>query len=404
MNTEHNTAIKIINFGLLAFAVTSPLSLFGAEMCIVIVVLGWLYKIIKEKSLSWNKSPIDIFIVVYLATQFSASLISIAPADAVRATLDTEWPMFLFFAVVNNLRDEKVIRKIVYCMILFSVFASMYALWEYFSGWDIIRQKKLAVLSDIAHYRAEGFFEFYLTFAGYISVVLLISIGLLASVTTVKEKIFLSVASTILFLAILATYARSMLLALAFVGIIFAVLKGKKNGLIILATGIIMFFFLSFFIPSFYNRATSAFSASENIDRINVYKTCINIAKDYPFFGVGVENFLLYYDHYKVPGNKLRSPHNDYFNALVNSGIIGVSAFLFMWGAFLYFCIKEFYKMQDSFHKNLLLGCLLGIIALLLGSMFQGYYTDIENGMQWWFIAGIAMTIVSKEKIRRESQ
>ena len=101
---------------------------------------------------------------------------------------------------------------------------------------------------------------------------------------------------------------------------------------------------ISFFIPSFYHRASSAFSAEENIDRINVYKTCINIAKDYPAFGVGVENFLLYYDQYKVPENKLRSPHNDYFNVLVNSGIVGLVTFLVLWSAFIYYCTIYFLR------------------------------------------------------------
>ena len=62
-----------------------------------------------------------------------------------------------------------------------------------------------------------------------------------------------------------------------------------------------------------------------------------------------------------------------------------------------------FFAMRDSFSKNLLLGCTLGIITLLFGSIFQGYYTDIENSMQWWFVAGIAMTsVVNKEKLLHE--
>ena len=46
---------KIVNFGLVGFAVSSPLSLFAAEMCIAIVVIGWIFRIISEKTFNGRK-------------------------------------------------------------------------------------------------------------------------------------------------------------------------------------------------------------------------------------------------------------------------------------------------------------------------------------------------------------
>ena len=61
--------------------------------------------------------------------------------------IDTEWPMLIFFGLINNCDDENLLRKVAYVLITFSLVASLYAFWEYFSGWDVIRQKKISGLT-----------------------------------------------------------------------------------------------------------------------------------------------------------------------------------------------------------------------------------------------------------------
>jgi len=65
--------------------------------------------------------------------------------------------------------------------------------------------------------------------------------------------------------------------------------------------------------------------------RLLLYKTSLLIAADNPFFGVGTGSFRTEFD--KVSNRKLSGavswPHNEYFSALTQTGLFGLSVFLY---------------------------------------------------------------------------
>ena len=70
-----------------------------------------------NKKIIYRKSPIDVFILAYLASQVVASLFSQYRAESFSNFLNNEWIIILFFAVVSNI-DEESFRKAIFILII----------------------------------------------------------------------------------------------------------------------------------------------------------------------------------------------------------------------------------------------------------------------------------------------
>ena len=203
------------------------------------------------------------------------------------------------------------------------------------------------------------------------------------------------------FFAVLGTFARSIWLSFAVIIPIFGFIKGKRIGNIVTSLFIIVVLLCVILIPSIRDRAYSSFVPSENQTRLNLWKTTINMSKDFPMTGIGEDNFDYYIDRYKVEGfyDTTAHPHNDYLTILVSSGIPGLVAFLSMWFIIIQTGFRTRKYSSNLFLKELVLGSTLAIIGFMVGGLFQNYYGTFANCWGWWFVSGLTMTSYKLNKI-----
>ena len=136
--------------------------------------------------------------------------------------------------------------------------------------------------------------------------------------------------------------------------------------------------------------AVKAGSLEQADIRSVIWSTSFNIFKDYPIFGIGFGNFLEFYRMYlKVPSDIFSHAHNDFLNVAVNAGIIGFSAFIFLWVVLFKNLLRRYKKEREGYSKAFILGGVLCIMVYLLASQFQCYYTDVENNMILFFFLGL---------------
>ena len=67
-----------------------------------------------------------------------------------------------------------------------------------------------------------------------------------------------------------------------------------------------------------------------------------------------------------------------------------------MWVIFIVGCFRFWRREQerDPQVAASVLGCGGAVAGILAAGMFQCFYTDIEVGMLWWFIVGLASAVV----------
>ncbi len=125
--------------------------------------------------------------------------------------------------------------------------------------------------------------------------------------------------------------------------------------------------------------------------RLFVWQGAIDVWKNYPLFGSGVETFAFAYYKYRPVGHNETSEwdflynkaHNEYLNYLATTGIFGLGTYLVIIFLFLYLTFKHLLQTKDGDHtsltKSLLItGLVAGYITILITNFF-GFSVVIMN-------------------------
>lgn len=145
--------------------------------------------------------------------------------------------------------------------------------------------------------------------------------------------------------------------------------------------------------------------------RLIVWEGALNIWKNNPIFGTGVETFAFAYYKYKLPEHNLTSEwnflynkaHNEYLNYLATTGIIGLGSYLSIILLFLWININKYFKRftiknvdEKLFFSSSLV---IGYLTILISNFF-GFSVVIIN-LFFFLIPAFVFAIqntVSEEK------
>jgi len=371
---------------LLGFAFFSPWSIAGAQICIGLAFLFLVLKIaINPKSFSFHKEIVMFPILIYLFTQFLAAVLAPNPSQALRA-FSEEWVWIIYFITVFSITQREQIQKIYRALLISSLVVALYAIFQHFWGKDLYRHKILTQFEPHS-FASIGFFGHHLTYGGYVMLILLLFLGLSGKLNVLsKFKVLSPVTSLIFGLALLFSYARSAIIG-GVAGVLFwGMIKGRKMFWYLTAAVILLLGIISILEPQMPKRIKYAFSPNHpsNSVRMGLWQTSWNMIKDKPILGIGPGNFSKVFDKYKVAReyDTIAHPHNDYLNMWVNSGIIGLLGYLFLWFSFL----RRFIK-----HFSISLPIITVLVGFFAAGLFQCYYTDQEVAMLLFFILGLGM-------------
>lgn len=114
--------------------------------------------------------------------------------------------------------------------------------------------------------------------------------------------------------------------------------------------------------------------------RLYVWKGAIDIWKNYPIFGSGLETYAFAYYKYRPVGHNMTSEwnflynkaHNEFLNYLATTGTVGIASYLLMIGYFLYLLIKYLItKLKNPNKEDLLIySLLMGYLGILITNFF----------------------------------
>ncbi|OUT42760.1 MAG: hypothetical protein CBB66_00450 [bacterium TMED6] len=139
-------------------------------------------------------------------------------------------------------------------------------------------------------------------------------------------------------------------------------------------------------------------------ERIYLYNTTIDMIKDYPFFGVGYNNWRLnnpsYYGDYIHDENYLKlnqRPHNDILWITSESGFFGLLLFMSIVIIPLIFTFKKILYTEHN-NKSILNGFILvSIISILIESLFDfPKQRTIPNLYLWSYLGYLTINIPSE--------
>ncbi len=223
----------------------------------------------------------------------------------------------------------------------------------------------------------------------------------------INNKYINMLLSLLIIYAIFLTGSRGAFLATAFMLILLCTFKYydlKKllvKKYVYLAIAVLVVFFNVINID-LSTRYTEIFKNSDELienriggDRLLLWRSSIEMIKDYPITGVGLHNFNKVYiengyisDYAKEPN--LMSPHNLVLHIFVETGLIGICSFLFL--------IYSQFKFLSSFIKkdDFVLAYFLAIVVMLVHGMVDYLFLVKDFYQLYWFLWGCICIYIYK--------
>ena len=387
-----------------AFVACLPLSLSGMELALAaMMVLGSIALL--RGYIIWPRSPLDVPVLVFLGV-LVASTIAGGPSWGALDAYRGLWIVGTYVAAMLLVENETRANRLVRVLVLLTGAVAVYGVVQHFTGIDLYRaamgRRTLVEPLELeaGRFVVIGFFPNSLTYA--YSLIVPFS-WVVAGTATAGGKWVLSRTVTAALAALMAvalvlSTARGAWVA-GVVVVAAACLLANARRRVILAAGATVLV-AALFIVSVGLRAgaRSMVDPGVNAGRLAIYAANLEIVRDHPLLGVGFGNYdrsaRPYYDHHPRADRRSHA-HNSFLQVAAESGIVGLGAFCYLFGAVLmrgWQLLRRLGDLRPDIWPTAA-GAWLAVIGFLVGALTQDVFTDSECAIPMWFAVAVLMTI-----------
>lgn len=380
---------RLTESGLLIVAFFIPLWEAMIYVGILLVLIGWIYRLVKKKSKSILRTPLDLPIIIFAIIGFISTFNSLILKQSLMAIPIFVVGIFLsYHLVLGNITDKKFLKKFILAMILGGTITACLGIFQHLI-WGV--ERSYATLIHIN------------TLAGYLTLMIPIVFSLLFYVPKRSEKILLTFSLITMIICLIFTRSRSGWLALVGAMSFLVIIKKEKR----LAIGLILVIIVvvSLLMPSINARLRITFDLTANKGRICLAKSALQMIKDYPLTGIGVNTFLHIYPQYQLPEDKeLGRPHahNVFLQIGAEMGLFAI--IILLWLLIRVFKIgwKTLRRTKDEYLRALVIGLLASLIAFLISQEFDYMWSRPNLFIFFWML--LAMLLVTRNIVLKNKE
>ncbi|MBC8184492.1 O-antigen ligase family protein [candidate division KSB1 bacterium] len=300
----------------------------------------------------------------------------------------------IFFIIVNNVKDPKQIRTIIYIMLVSILFLNRNSI-NLMKGQDFSHYsndlKVIGVGSSLSGNSLAVFYAMY--------TIVLASIAW--HVKELWQKILFAVPTVLSYFSAMFLFSRSGYFAIAVTGAFWGIMKSRKI-LIILIIGVLIYKAL---LPNAVRERLEMTKSEEGYDRTSeqrfgMWDIGFDIIKSNPLLGAGFEFTQQFNVQLEKYGERTwHSFHNSYVQQAVETGLVGLGLYLFLF----FLAIMAGWKLYLISNNGLERGVGFGLIGTVLACMagnFAGSYWNYLNlmGFYWVLIALVARMTINIEQ------
>jgi len=395
---------------------------------VIIAGAAWLLKtIFKDKSLLWERNPLTIPLLCYLAVAFVSTVFSTdVKLSLIGDPLRVEglFSVFAYGALmllfVNQVKTKNLEKKLFTGFICGATLVSIYAVVQYF-GYNPTEhffyrywRRGPGVGSTIGNQNFLG---------KYLVLIIPVIFSLCFDSLKLKKSLLAGLSLLLCFAALIATYTRASWLSIVF-GLMVFLYLAFRNSLLAgkwkpLAACLLMLLFtvvlFNFYVPrgaaskasSFKHkepggvvkRTVSAFQFKEGrgvATRLYVWEKAMHLIMERPWFGHGLETFQAafrpYNREYAKRFNDFTSVdriHNNYLDTAFSLGLAGLASYLTIIASFLFFLWQVIKVVEDRSRKLFYIGILSGFCGYLVNDLF--IFSVVSVSPTFWSLMGLTI-------------
>jgi O-antigen ligase len=397
--------IKVLDFiiywsiVLLPFSIAisaAPMSVFMA-----LLITAFLTKKLLTKKPLFSPSAINIPLFILFAITCLSLVNAVNYRDSIKGgILRLLQYIFVFFIVVQELKDKKYIIKILFSVCSGLALVSFDGLWQVVTGKDFIRGYGPVI--NLGLVRATASFKDSNLMGIYLSAFAPLAFGMTINYFKGEAWVFISLLSLLSLAGIALTYSRPTLLA-TYIALLFLGLAGKKKSLVVILTAILLA--APFILPGSIKKWAKEVDYNPvrfmcNDDRIAVYRNSLNMIKAHPFLGVGANNYMKQYKRYKetveyrnVVTLDYMYAHNNFIHLASEIGLLGLAVFLWLLYKLFRECALIYRSLKESYLKMLALSLIAALIAFLVNGLTESSLYSSRVAIIFWYLMGFIFAL-----------
>jgi len=283
----------------------------------------------------------------------------------------------MFIVMVNVLRTEKRLRRLIQLALFASCVLSAAALSDYLSGNLVLQGRRIAGLIG-------GLFSNPNDLALHLVTMIPISLTLfLGSRGPLKKSVYL-VCSLLLMTGLVATFSRGGFLGFLFVIGFLSWKIARRNRVIFGVVALTLVMAAVALAPSAYRTRIATTDDDSALARTDELKRSVLVAARHPIFGVGMDNYILY-------SNTNKATHNAYTQVAAEMGILALV--LYVW-----FLVTPFNRLRRveaatriGKRKPPAFYLAIGLQASLIGYIVVSFFASVAY--QWYVYYLVAYAI-----------
>ncbi len=391
--------------------------------------LVWIVQAFRQQELVWNSSPFDTpllalglvsvsswFVSMYLHPAFLSSIYSEGSKAHVFLLSNT----FLVYAAALRVRDQALVRKLLWITYVVAIIASAYGVAQYF-GVELIWPRQLNPYGNrpVSTFGNPNFMSSFLV------VVMPVMVADFLFNVTGFPRALLFVGIQLCLGALLATMTRSSWagLAVALVVLVCYIKRSKAKplsgmkSLLALMTLIILFWPQSAgnYRPAVLDRVIEVKRATVEAygsvyQRFLIWIAAFGMVEDHPFLGKGWGCFELFYPFYQGPllfvknlaaRTHANNSHNEILEYWSQIGGIGLGVVVWLWFVFARTGASVSKRLSQGW-PVLCWGMMGGVAGMLVDNLLNvSVHFAVPAFFFWWWVGTVMAMDPQNVSIRR---
>jgi O-antigen ligase len=361
------------------------------DILLVIIGFSWFLKTAIKKELGlFLRTPLNRPIAYYLVVCLVATLFGFMMGRVEGLTgfffvLKYFEYFIVYFMVVNHLREKRQIERFVAVMLIVCLIVCLVAIFQIPAGGRVSAP-------------FEGEVGEPNTLGGYLVLMLSITLGLLLTYGSKKQKGLFAALAFFIVISLVATLSRSSWVAAG--TMLLALIYFSKSKIAIVVPLLVMILLSPFVLPpNVKERVLFTFTQPQERGQIEVGGVRIDtsasarltswkdvLTKDFithPILGYGVTGY--------------RFLDAQYPKVLVETGIFGLVFFIWLLAAVFKNALYAYQNTSDPLFSGLSLGYLAGFIAMLVHAIGANTFIIVRIMEPFWFLTAIIIMIPTIE-------
>jgi O-antigen ligase len=365
------------------------------DFLLMIISLAWFLRVAINKDLGiFLRTPLNRPIALYLFACVLTTVYGYLTNPRVNPTVATFYIIkyfeyfVVYFMAVNHLRERDQVRRFVITLFVVCFIVCIYGIWQ-------------IPYTERVSAPFEGEEGEPNTLGGYLVIMISLAIGLLATQGSFRNKLPLLALMPFMLVTLAATHSRGSWLAIPFM--LLTLIFFTKRRLAIIIPLAFLIAASPFVMPkSVVDRASYTFNQPTEEGQLKVGDMKIDtstsarllswhliLTQDFvkrPLLGYGITGYA--FVDAQIP------------TVLVNTGLLGLVAFLVLLGAVFRNAVRTYLSVSDPLFSGIALGYLGAFVGLLVHCIGANTFIIVRIMEPFWFLTAIVTMMPGIEKAK----